>query len=156
MVLRADYRVEAMLRKGDVTMSDLRSKVAYLHGLAEGLAIDDASAEGRVLSAVIDVLGDVADAIDEVYDAQDELAEYVEEMDDDLTVVEESIFEEEDGITFIPEQALTDLEDGVELICCPECGETLAAGAGEMEDEAFDVTCPVCGCSLQGVEDHEH
>ncbi|MFZ5824052.1 MAG: CD1247 N-terminal domain-containing protein [Bacillota bacterium] len=141
-------------------MSDLRSKVAYLHGLAEGLDLEASSSEGRVLSAMIDVMGDLADAVEEVYDAQDELAEYVEEMDDDLNAMEECIFEEDEEdseITFIPEQMLTDVEDGVELFNCPDCGETLSAGAGELENDEFEVTCPVCGCSLQAVDDdHGH
>lgn len=135
-------------------MHELRSKVAYLHGLAEGLEIDVASAEGRVLSAMIDVMGDLADALDDVYEAQDELADYVEEMDDDLSAVEESVYEDE--ITFLPEEIITDEEDGVEMVVCPECGETLAAGAGEMAEQEFDVTCPVCGCSLQVDEHHDH
>lgn len=138
-------------------MSDLRSKVAYLHGLAEGLDIDSSSSEGRVLAAMIDVLGDVAEAVDDVYEAQDELAEYVEEVDDDLSALEDTMLDdgEEEELLFIPEHAVTDREDGVEMVCCPECGETLSAGAGEMGDEEFDVTCPVCGCSMM-VEDHEH
>lgn len=136
-------------------MSDFRSKVAYLHGLAEGLDLDVSSSEGRVLAAMLDVMGDLADAMDEVYDAQDELADYVEEMDDDLSAIEECVFDgDEEEIAFVPEEAVTDMEDGVEMVCCPECGETLSAGAGDLDDDEFDVTCPVCGCSLQAVDDH--
>jgi len=137
-------------------VSDLRAKVAYLHGLAEGLDIDTNSAEGRVLASMIDVLGDVADAIEEVHDAQDELVEYMEDVDDDLTALEETVYDcDEEGeiISFIPEEQLLDREDGVELIGCPECGETLAARAGDLDDDEFDVVCPVCGCSLQATED---
>jgi hypothetical protein len=58
-------------------------------------------------------------------------------------------------ILFISEDALTEDEDGVAVLCCPTCGETLSAGAGDdaVEEEAdIDVLCPVCGCSLQEVE----
>lgn len=144
-------------REMSPSMNDLRSKVAYLHGLAEGLDIDTNSSEGRVLAAMIDVLGDMAEAVDDVYEAQGELAEYVEEVDDDLSVLEESVFEDEDGeqLLFIPDGAVTDVEDGVEMVCCPECGETISAGAGELEEDEFDVTCPVCGCSMTA-DAHEH
>lgn len=121
-------------------MSDIRSRVAYLHGLAEGLDLDVASPEGRVLSSMIDVLGEVADAIDEIVDAQDELADYVEDVDDDLDTLESAIYEGDEGVVL-------EHEDGVELASCPECGETVSAGAGELGAE-LDVTCPVCGCSL--------
>lgn len=142
-------------------MNDLRSKVAYLHGLAEGLDIDTNSSEGRVLAAMIDVLGDVAEAVDDVYEAQGELAEYVEEVDDDLSVLEESVFEaeeEDDGeqLLFIPDDAISEVEDGVEIFYCPNCGETLSASAGSMEDDdELDVNCPVCGCSMM-TDEHGH
>lgn len=135
--------------KEELTMSDLRSRVAYLQGLAEGLDIDASSAEGRVLGAVVDVMGDLAEAIDQLADTQEEMADYLEEMDDDLSTVEESVLEEGlDGV--IPtEHVHVHHEDGVAMACCPDCGETLGAGAGEMADLDFDVNCPVCGASLR-------
>lgn len=129
-------------------MSDIRSRVAYLHGLAEGLDLDVSSAEGRVLSSMIDVLGEVADAIDEIVDAQDELADYVEDVDDDLDTLESCVYEGEEGECGChSDHAVLEQEDGVELASCPDCGETISAGAGELGAE-LDVTCPVCGCSL--------
>ena len=38
---------------------DICEKVAYIKGLAEGLALDDSTKEGKVLAAIIDVLGDI-------------------------------------------------------------------------------------------------
>ena len=35
-------------------------KVAYLKGLAEGMAIDENSKEGKLLKAITDVLADLA------------------------------------------------------------------------------------------------
>lgn len=139
-------------------MNDLRSKVAYLHGLAEGLDLDVSSSEGRVLSAVIDLLGEVAEAVDDVSEAQVELADYVGEVDDDLSALEESVYDADDDdsdLFFVPEQAVADVENGVAMYTCPTCGETVSAGAGEMPDEAFEVTCPVCGCSLMA-DAHHH
>lgn len=126
-------------------MSELRAKVAYLHGLAEGLDIDETSAEGRVLVAMLDVLGDLAEAVDEVTDAQDELADYVEEMDDDLSAMEETVFEEDVIVD-------TGGEGDFEMVCCDSCGETIAASAGEFDGEELEVTCPVCGCAMDSEE----
>lgn len=132
-------------------MNDIRSKVAYLQGLAEGLEIDTASSEGRVLTSVIEVLGDLADQMNEVIEAQNELAEYVEDVDYDLGTLEESVLGEEDEETeevrFIPEGMMTHVEDGVTLLSCPECGEAFAASVGEIETD-LDVICPTCGCMI--------
>lgn len=135
-------------------MSDLRSRVAYLHGLAEGLELDSSSAEGRVLSAMLDVVGDMADEINMVTEAHDALSDYVDEMDDDLSAIEESVYtDDEDEIIFLPDSPLVEEEDGVEMVCCPECGETVSGGAGELADSELTVTCPVCGCAMAGVEE---
>lgn len=142
-------------------MTDIRARVAYLHGLAEGLDIDTGSPEGRLISSMIDVLGDLAEQLTDVTEAQTELAEYVEDVDYDLGALEESVYLEEDEdeeddddlehVRFIPEELMMDEEDGVEMILCPQCGETLAAGAGEIDTE-LDVVCPTCGCAVCGAE----
>ncbi|HWI65284.1 MAG TPA: AraC family transcriptional regulator [Symbiobacteriaceae bacterium] len=131
-------------------MNDIRSKVAYLQGLAEGLDLDTGSPEGRVLSSMLDLLVDIADEVTNITDAQNELAEYVEDVDYDLGALEETIYQEDDDegvVQFIPSQHLMLEEDGVELTVCPECGETLSAAAGDIETE-LDVICPTCGCMV--------
>lgn len=137
-------------------MNDIRARVAYLHGLAEGLDIDTGSPEGRIISSMIDVLGDMAEQLADVTEAQGELAEYVEDVDYDLGALEESVYTEDDAdegeeITFIPAELMTEEEDGVQMILCPQCGETLAAGVGEIDTD-IDVVCPGCGCNVVGTE----
>jgi hypothetical protein len=135
-------------------VNDIRAKVAYLQGLAEGLDLDTGSPEGRVLSSMLDVLIDLADQVEDVTDAQVELAEYVEDVDFDLGALEESVYgdEEEEVVRFVPEDALMEHEDGVEMTFCPECGETLAAAAGDIDSE-FDAICPSCGCMVSTQDD---
>lgn len=130
-------------------MNDIRAKVAYLQGLAEGLDLDTGSPEGRVLSSMLDVLVDLADEVSAVGEAQTELAEYVEDVDYDLGALEETIYQDagEQVIDFIPSQHFISQEDGMELTCCPECGETLSATAGDIETEV-DMICPSCGCMV--------
>jgi hypothetical protein len=148
-----DYPVNPM-EAGGVAVNDIRAKVAYLHGLAEGLDLDVSSNEGRLLSSMLDVMSEMAEQLIDVTDAQTELAEYVEDVDFDLGALEESVYETEDEdegeeVLFIPEEAVVEEEDGVELVCCPSCGETLAAGIGDLDDAELDVTCPVCGATMQ-------
>lgn len=131
-------------------MSDLRSRVAYLHGLAEGLDLNTGTVEGRVLAGVLDVLDDLAEEVGALSDLHGELADYVGEMDDDLSAVEEEVYTEPE-IIFIPDEAQVE-EDGVSLVCCPNCGQTVSAAAGRMSAAEEEVTCPVCGCTMDADE----
>jgi hypothetical protein len=105
-------------------VDDIRARVAYLNGLAEGLQIDASSPEGRVLSSVIDVLGDLAEQMTGLAEAHDEMADYVEDLDYDLGALEEAHYDNRDEvIRFVPATDLDDVDDDdVEVVC--ECGET--------------------------------
>lgn len=134
-------------------MSDIRAKVAYLQGLAEGLDVEGATSEGRLLVSVLDVLGDLAEHVTGVAEAHAELAEYVEDVDYDLGALEETVLtDEEPQVQFIPD---VELEEGdeVEILCCPECGEPLMATEGDLEADG-EVVCPECG-SLVQIESEE-
>lgn len=141
-------------------MNDIRTKVAYLRGLAEGLDIEGTSPEGRILSSMLDVMSDMAEQIDDLKEAQDELADYIEDVDYDLGELEESVYicededDDEEEEFLVPASAVTEEEDGVVMITCPSCGETLGAGAGEGEAE-LEVVCPVCGSQMTEHPPHQ-
>lgn len=44
----------------------MMESVSYLKGLAEGLGIDDSTKEGKLLSAIVDVLDDMAAEIADI------------------------------------------------------------------------------------------
>ena len=50
-------------------------KVSYIKGLAEGLQLDESTKEGKVLAAIVDVLGDIAENLAEVDEELDEMYE---------------------------------------------------------------------------------
>ena len=54
---------------------EISEKVAYLKGLAEGLALDTDTKEGKLIAAIIDVLDDMAekfvDLEDDLCDVED-------------------------------------------------------------------------------------
>lgn len=79
-------------------MVDLSAQVAYLRGLAEGLAISEDSNEGRVLAGIINVLGDMAEAVETLWASHDELAGDFEEL-----LGESETDEAENEILFIPD-----------------------------------------------------
>ena len=75
---------------------ELFEKVAYLKGLAEGLALDTETKEGKLIAAIIDVLDDMCAELavmqEELYDVEDGL----DAVSDDLEDVEDVLFEEDD------------------------------------------------------------
>ncbi|ACV63471.1 hypothetical protein Dtox_2692 [Desulfofarcimen acetoxidans DSM 771] len=119
-------------------MSDLRSRVAYLQGLSEGLDLDGASKEGKVLQGIIDVLEDIVDTMDVIEDSQEQMEEYMERIDEDLLSLEDDYYDD---------RSCTCEHDGAEYVevDCPECGETVCFDSDILEDEdVIEVTCPSC------------
>jgi predicted RNA-binding Zn-ribbon protein involved in translation (DUF1610 family) len=131
-------------------MSDMRAKVAYLQGLTEGLELDASSPEGRILYAVLDVLGDLAEEVGQVARAQERLEQYVEDVDYDLGALEESLYGDgEEPVRCGPGRTLREEADGVAMEICPACGEPVGAVAGEMDaGDELTLICPTCGAEL--------
>ncbi len=115
-------------------MDTLKSKVAYLQGLADGMNLSADSKEGRLFHGIIDVLQDFAEQLDGLEEAQEQLEDYVETIDEDLYTLEEDLNDCE----------CCDEEDFVE-VDCPGCGETVMFHSDILEDDdVIEVTCPNC------------
>lgn len=115
-------------------MNYLRERVSYLKGLAEGMQISDATNEGKLFKAIIDVLDDVALAVEELEEGQDSLYDQIEEIDEDLEEVENVIFgdeESDDSCCFA-----THIE-------CPYCKKHMDIDE-DMIDENNMIHCPNC------------
>lgn len=74
-------------------MAKIKERVAYLQGLAIGLNIHLHSDEGKLLINIIDVLDDMAEEINNIQMEQADLEAYVESMDEDLTDLEEEVYD---------------------------------------------------------------
>ena len=100
----------------------ITEKVAYLKGLADGLAIDtEKSKEGKLISVIIDILEEMGMSIEDLEENTTALGEELDAVSDDLADVEEILYEDD--------------EDEDEDECC--CGE-------DDEDDFFEVECPNC------------
>lgn len=131
------------IEAGGFRLSDIRARVAYLQGLAEGLDLDAGTAEGRILTSMIDVLGEMADEVISITEAQEDLVEYMDEVDHDLGDVEETLFGDEESSLAEDEDEL----DGVpHLHVCPQCGEETAGF--ESVEVVAETVCPSCGCEI--------
>lgn len=117
---------------------------AYLKGLFEGLAIDPKSPEGKLFDAAINAISALSDKVEELSAKLHDMGEYVEDMDDDLSAVEEAVFGEEDDEDDDDEDE--DGDDQYYEITCPKCGETICFDDSLEGDE---LTCPACGEHLE-------
>ncbi len=132
-------------------MSNLTDRASFLRGLAQGMQLNKESNEGKLLTEIIDVLGEMAKEMEKLQEAYDELNEYVESIDDDLADMEEVLFGEEDE-----EEDAEDIDDDDEddedddeeegdtiSYACPHCGHELQFNAGDVDFDE-DVICPAC------------
>lgn len=134
-------------------MSKMGEKVAYLKGLAEGMRLDAGSDQGKLLLAMIDAMEAFASEHEDTCAQLDELQQYVEEIDSDVSDLEEALFSEDDEEDEDDGEDDDD-EDGDGLIEyeCPHCGTVVF-----FDEEAFDMEdkhlCPNCHRSIFDDED---
>lgn len=125
----------------------ISEKVAYIKGLAEGMKLDTEKNEGKILSAIIDVLGDICDEIDALDDAQIELAEQLDAVDEDLSDIEEIVYEDDDDYDDDDDDEFFDEDDEVYEVTCPNCGDKIYLDEDMLLDGRID--CPNCGTDLE-------
>lgn len=130
-------------------MRNLKEKVAYLHGLTQGLNVNASSSEGKILLNIIEVLDSFADEVQNVNLAQVELEDYVESIDEDLTDLEEQVYEDYDSDEdddYDDDMYEEVFEDDMVEVACPDCHELVTFESGILdEDDDIEVTCPYCG-----------
>ncbi|MEG0570663.1 MAG: hypothetical protein RR497_03355 [Oscillospiraceae bacterium] len=123
---------------------EMLESVAYLKGLAEGLDIEPKSKEGKLFSAIIDVLDDLAYEINGCQECNDELHELVDIIDEDLGKIEEDFYDLED---MEDEEDPWDCDDGLYEVTCPKCGDVVYLDEEMVGDDGID--CPNCGQQLE-------
>ena len=110
----------------------ISEKVAYLKGLAEGLAVDtEKSKEGKLISVMIGILEEVGLSIKDLEDNTAALGEEIDAISDDLSDVEDVVFGEDEE------------DDDFFEVECPTCGGDIEINEDVLE--AGEVECPNCG-----------
>ena len=146
---------------------NIREKAAYLKGLADGMNLDPAKDEVKLLNAVIDLLGDITEAVDEMDDDMEVLNDYIEEIDEDLGNLEEIVYEELDDECDCCDCDDDDCDcdcfddDDCDCECC--CGDTdfrvmLCPHCNEeiyFDDsiEPEELVCPACNKAVADIEE---
>ena len=118
---------------------EISEKVAYLKGLAEGLALDTESKEGKLIAAIIDVLDEMSIRFEDIDDNLVDLEDGLDAVSDDLSEVEEALFEMDED----------DNEDDTEYFetTCPVCEEEIVFDEDTLE--SGEIRCPNCGEKLE-------
>lgn len=132
---------------------NLLEKAAYIKGLAEGLELDADKKEVRIIKELLELVSEMASDVEDMAADLTDVYDAVEEIDEDLTFVEEELFGDIGGA----------FGEDVYEITCPSCHEAVV-----LDEEMLmsgDVVCPVCGekieieidaCDCGHDHDHDH
>ena len=120
-------------------------KVAYLKGLMEGMKLDTETNEGKLLSVIADILGDMAEDMEDMASDLFDLGEDVDAISDDLSDVEDFLCD--DDWDDDEDEDWDDDEDDEEPlffeVTCPACEKTITVDEDVLNLGA--IQCPNCG-----------
>ena len=144
----------------------ISEKSAYLKGLMDGLSLNTEADEGKMIAAIVDLLGDMAKRITDIEETTIAISDELDEIEEDLDAIEDFILDEEEDYEdedFEDEwDEDEDLEEGFdfgdeettiyEVECA--CGEII-----DFDEEVLEqgsMICPNCGETLEfSTEDDE-
>ena len=115
----------------------LSEKSAYLKGLMDGLNLSEETNEGKMIAAIVELLGDVTKTLSDVQETTIAISDELDEIEDDLDAIEDFIMSmDEDDEEYDEDEEDFDLDD-----------EDLEEGFdfGDEETTVYEVSCPVCG-----------
>ena len=141
----------------------ISEKAAYLKGLMDGLQLDKEKPEGQMISAIVDLLGDVTKKLTAVEDTTIAISDELDEIEDDLDAIEDFIMDDEDDEDWDDEdyeddfdfEDEEDYEEGFDFgdeettvyeVKCA-CGEII-----DFDEETLEkgsILCPNCGENLE-------
>ena len=124
----------------------ISGKVAYIKGLAEGLELDSADKNSKVLKAIIELLEDVALTVEDLEDGCAELCEQIDAVDEDLSNLEDFVYDDEEEYDDDDDEYF-DEDDDLYEVECPACHDIVYLDEGMLEDG--EIACPNCGTNLE-------
>ena len=74
----------------------ISEKSAYLKGLMDGLNLNTESDEGKMIAAIVELLGDVTKKLTDVEDTTIAISDELDEIEEDLDAIEDFIMDEDD------------------------------------------------------------
>ena len=139
----------------------INEKAAYLKGLMEGLQLDTEKAEGKMIAAIVELLGDVTKKLTAVEDTTIAISDELDEIEEDLDAIEDFIMDEDEDDYDDDEDDFDDYDDEdfeeegfdfgdedttiYEVKCI--CGNVIAFDEETLE--AGSIVCDKCGETLE-------
>ena len=148
----------------------ISEKAAYLKGLMDGLQLDKEKPEGQMISAIVDLLGDVTRRLADVEETTIAISDELDEIEEDLDAIEDFIMDDEDDDDWDDEdyeddfdfEDEEDYEEGFDFgdeettvyeVKCA-CGEIIDFDEETLEEGS--IICPNCGETLEfSLEDED-
>ena len=126
----------------------ISEKSAYLKGLMDGLKLDTETNEGKMIAAIVDLLGDMTKKVVDIEDTTIAISDELDEIEEDLDAIEDYIQDEEDDEDddYVDEDGWDDDEDDEE-----DDGEE-GFDFGDEETTVYEVQC-ACGNIIDFDED---
>ena len=137
----------------------INEKAAYLKGLMDGLKLDTEKSEGKMISAIVELLGDMAKKVTDIEDTTIAISDELDEIEEDLDAIEDFIMDEDeddyDEDYDDEDEDYEDCEEGFAFgdedsiiyeVECP-CGNII--NFDEETLEAGSIICPNCGETLE-------
>ncbi len=113
---------------------NMYEKSAYLKGLMDGLNLDTEKAEGKMIAAMVDLLGDLSKRLKEVEDTTIAISDELDEIEEDLDAIEDYLIDEDED----------DYEDEDEDEYDDEDFEDESFDFGDEDSTIYEVEC-ACG-----------
>ena len=142
----------------------ISEKSAYLKGLMDGLKLNTEAAEGKMIAAIVDLLGDVTKKLTDVEDTTIAISDELDEIEEDLDAIEDFIMDmdededyddDDDVYDFSEDDDDEEYEEGFEFgdedstIYEVECACGNIIDFDEETLEAGSIVCPNCGEVLE-------
>ena len=149
----------------------ISEKAAYLKGLMDGLKLNTETEEGKMIAAIVDLLGDITKKVTDIEDTTIAISDELDEIEDDLDAIEDFIMDEDecdcdcdcccncdDDEDWDDEEYDEGFDYGdedstiYEVECA--CGEVIDFDEDTLEEGS--VVCPNCGETLEfSLEDED-
>ena len=147
----------------------ISEKAAYLKGLMDGLNLDTEKAEGKMIAAIVDLMGDVTRRLSDVEETTIAISDELDEIEEDLDAIEDFILDEEDDEDWDDEDdddydfddEDEDMDEGFDFgdpdttIYEVECACGSIINFDEETLEEGSIICPECGETLEFSLDDE-
>ena len=151
----------------------ISEKSAYLKGLMDGLKLDTESNEGKMIAAIVDLLGDMSRRMVDIEDTTIAISDELDEIEEDLDAIEDFIMDEDDEDDWDeyedeedyydpddeddeeePEEGF-DFGDEDSTIYEVECACGNVIDFDEEVLESGSIVCPNCGETLEFTSDDD-